>query len=94
MLILLTIRGFSVVKSKDTLHEVKMEDAVITISDADYGVYYLVIYPDMVTLREFYSFYIQRQIEEENEVVKLAPFYEREDSVRNILSIGHTAIDV
>lgn len=94
MLTLLTIGEFSVVKSKDTLYEVKMEDAVITISDADYGVHCLVIYPDMVTLREFYSFYIQRQIEEKNEVVQLAPFYEREDSVRHILSIGHTAIDI
>lgn len=71
-----------------------MEDAVTTISNADYGVHWLVVYPDLVTLREFYSFYIQRQIEEKNEVVQLAPFYEHEDSVRHILSIGHTAIDV
>lgn len=71
-----------------------MEDAVTTISNADYGVHCLVVYPDLVTLREFYSFYIQRQIEEKDEVVQLALFYEHEDSVRHILSIGHTAIEV
>ena len=71
-----------------------MEDAVITISNADYGVHCLVIYPDLVTLREFYSFYTQRQIVEKNEVVQIAPFYEHEDSVRFILSIGHTAVNV
>lgn len=71
-----------------------MEDAVTTISNADYGAHCLVVYPDLATLREFYSFYIQRQIEKKNEVVQLASFYEHEDSVRHILSIGHTAIDV
>jgi hypothetical protein len=46
----------------------------------------------MTILREFYSYYIQKSIEEKNEVVQIAPFYETEDSVRHSLSEGHRAI--
>ncbi len=58
----------------------------------DYGIRYLVIYPDLTTLMEFYSYYIQKGIEEKNEVIQIAPFYETEDSVRYTLSEGHRAI--
>ena len=61
-------------------------------SNKDYGIHYLVIYPDLTTLREFYSYYIQKSIEEKNEVIQIAPFYETEDSVRYTLSEGHRAI--
>jgi hypothetical protein len=54
----------------------------------------VIIYEDLITLREFYSFYIQLQIEEKKEMVLINPFYETTDSVRNILSIGYKAIDV
>ncbi len=46
----------------------------------------------MITLREFYSYYIQKSIEEKNDVVQIAPFYEIEDSVRHTLSEGHRAL--
>ena len=71
-----------------------MEDAVNKLSDEEYGIHYIVIYPDLITLREFYSYYIQKNIGEKNEVVQIAPFYETEDSVRKTLSEGHRAIDV
>jgi len=71
-----------------------VENAVDMISNVDYGVHCLVIYPDMVTLREFYSYYIQKQIKERDEVVHIAPFYETEDSVRETLSVGHRPIYV
>ena len=45
-------------------------------------------------LREFYSYYVKKRIEERNEVIQLAPFYETEDSVRKSLSEGHFSIDV
>lgn len=54
----------------------------------------MIIYDDLMTLREFYSYYIQIQIEEKNEMVLINPFYETTDSVRATLSSGHKAIDV
>jgi hypothetical protein len=64
------------------------------LSEANYGMHCLVVYPDLATLREFYSHYIQKQIEERNEAVQVYPFYETEDSVRQTLSEGHNPIDV
>ena len=52
------------------------------ISESDYGIHTLVIYQDLVILREFYSYYIKKRIEERNEVIQVAPFYETENSVR------------
>ena len=60
-----------------------------TISESDYGIHTLVVYEDLEILREFYSQYVKKGIEERNEVIQLAPFYETEDSVRKILSEGH-----
>jgi hypothetical protein len=65
-----------------------------TISESDYGIHTLVVYEDLVILREFYSRYVKKGIEERNEVIQLAPFYETEDSVRKILSEGSTSIDI
>ena len=65
-----------------------------TISESDYGIHTLVVYEDLVILREFYSQYVKKGIEERNEVIQLAPFYETEDSVRKILSEGSTSIDI
>jgi hypothetical protein len=39
-------------------------------------------------------FYTNKSIEEKNELVCLAPFYDTVDSVRKILTEGHKAIDV
>ena len=57
----------------------------------------MIIYPDLPTLRKFYSYYLHKQIQENssnNEVTLINPFYETPDSVRQVLSEGHTAIDV
>lgn len=54
----------------------------------------MIIYDDLTTLREFYSYYIQQQIEEKNEVVLINPFYETTDVVRETLSTGYKAINV
>jgi hypothetical protein len=61
---------------------------------ANYGLHALIVYSDLVVLREFWSFYTKKSIEEKNELVYLAPFYDTVDSVRNILSEGHVSIDV
>jgi hypothetical protein len=75
-----------------TISSIEMEDAVNKLSIEEYSIHYLVIYPDLITLKEFYSYYIQKNIEEKNEVVQIASFYETEDSVRQTLSKGHRAI--
>jgi hypothetical protein len=54
----------------------------------------VIIYDDLLTLREFYSYYIKIQIEEKKEIVLINPFYETTDSVRETLSSGYKAIDV
>jgi len=64
------------------------------LSNAGYGIHYLIIHSDLVTLREFYSYYVRKQIEERNELVQIASFYENEGAVRQTLCEGHRAIDV
>jgi hypothetical protein len=64
------------------------------LSESSLGLHSLIIYPDLTTLREFYTYYIQKQIEEKNELVFVSPFYETTDSVRQNLSKGYKAIDV
>jgi hypothetical protein len=70
------------------------EDASNTISESDYGTHTLVVYEDLEKLREFYSYYVKKRVEERNEVIQLAPFYETEDSVRKSLSEGNISIDI
>jgi hypothetical protein len=64
-----------------------VNEAVNQIIQAEYRSHYLVIYPDLTTLREMYSQYVQRQIKSNNnEIILINPFYETTDSVRQILS--------
>ena len=63
-----------------------VNDALEQINQAEYGAHYMIIYPDLDTLRELYSNYIYRQLKENNEIVLINPYYETTDSVRQILS--------
>src|ERR671933_1652419 len=63
-----------------------VDDALEQINQAHYGAHYMLIYEDLTTLREFYSNYIHKRIEENNEIVLINPFYETTDSVRQVLS--------
>ena len=65
-----------------------------TISESEYRIHSLVVYEDLTILREFYSQYIKKGIEERNEVIQVAPFYETEDSVRKTLSKGYVSLDI
>lgn len=71
-----------------------MKLTVVHLSESNYGIHCLVVYPDLETLREFYSQYIQNQIDDKDEVVQIALFYENEDSVRHTLSQGQSAINI
>ncbi len=79
---------------QDDIISVQVEDASNTISESDYGTHTLVVYEDLEKLREFYSYYVKKRVEERNEVIHLAPFYETEESVRKSLSEGNTSIDI
>src|ERR671933_1647449 len=63
-----------------------VNDALDHINQAEHGAHYIIIYPNLHSLRELYSNYIQKQIEANNGIVLINPFYETTDSVRQVLS--------
>ena len=70
-----------------------VSSAINQLRQADYGDHYMIVYPDLNTLREIYSRYIKFQLEENNEIVLIIPYYETTDSVRRILSENKEAND-
>jgi hypothetical protein len=80
--------------TKKVIEGIHVEEVADISARANYGIHCMVIYSDLTTLREFYSYYIKKRIEEYNDFVLFAPFYETTDSVRRTLSEGHMAIDV
>ena len=50
------------------------------------GHHYLILYPDIETMRKVYASYIKRQLEEQPEsVILFLSYYDTTDSVRNVL---------
>ena len=56
---------------------------------SEYGVHYLVVYPDINTLRRIYSYYAKMQLEDNNGIVLIIPYYETTETVRSVLSENH-----
>ncbi|HEX5892185.1 MAG TPA: hypothetical protein VFY41_04920 [Nitrososphaeraceae archaeon] len=56
------------------------------LRQAGYGAHYIIVYPDIMTLREIYSNYIRYQIEDKKEIVLVLSYYETVDNLRNFLS--------
>ena len=56
------------------------------INQAEYGAHYLVIYPELVMLRDIYSRYVKTHLENNDEIVLITSYYETIDSVRQNLS--------
>jgi hypothetical protein len=54
----------------------------------------MVIYPNLDTLRMLYPRYIQKQIEGNNEIVLVSPFYETAASARLLISQANPDMDV
>ena len=51
------------------------------------GYHYLILYPDVETMRKVYASYIKSQLEEQpNSVVLFLPYYDTTDSVRSVLN--------
>jgi hypothetical protein len=63
-----------------------INDVLEQINQSEYGAHYIIIYPDLDALRELYSNYTQKQIEKNNEIVLINPFYETTNSVTQVLS--------
>jgi hypothetical protein len=55
---------------------------------AEYGTHSILVYPNIETLRETYSRYVKMQLEDNNEIVLILPYYETANNVRKILSEG------
>ncbi len=53
---------------------------------SEYGVHSLVVYHDMSTLRRIYSYYAKMQLEDNNGIVLILPYYETTEMVRSVLS--------
>jgi hypothetical protein len=63
-----------------------VEEAVERLHTAECGAHYMVIYPNSIALSDLYSSYTHKQIEENNGVVQINPFYETTESVRRTLA--------
>jgi hypothetical protein len=55
------------------------------LRQAEYGAHYIIVYPDIMTLREIYSSYIKSQIEDNKEIVLILSYYETVANLRNFL---------
>lgn len=82
-----------VIGASKTISNLKIEDAVNKIIESKYGLHCMLIYPNITTFRNFYTYYIKRQINEKNEIILFNPFYETVGTVRQNLSMGHIHLD-
>ena len=61
-------------------------DVLKQLRQAEYGAHYIIVYYDMMTLRQIYTSYIKTQLEYNNELVLILPYYETPERVRSVLS--------
>jgi hypothetical protein len=66
-------------------------DILKQLRQAEYGAHYIIVYYDMMTLRQIYTSYIKTQLEYNNELVLILPYYETPDTVRSVLSENHSS---
>jgi len=66
------------------LNEDEISDQLLHVPT---GHHYLILYPNIETMRKVYASYIKSQLEEQpNSVVLFLPYYDTTDNVRNVLS--------
>jgi hypothetical protein len=70
-----------------------IDAAANNILESSCGIHALVVYSESAVLREFWSYYTKKSIEEKDELVCLAPFYETVYSMKKTLSEGYMLID-
>jgi hypothetical protein len=67
-------------------------DILEHLINTEYGAHSIIVYPNIQTLRETYSKYVKRQLEDNNEIVVILPYYETIDKVRKTLTDGFVTI--
>ena len=73
-------------KGENGIRTYHIDDALEQINQAEHGAHYIIIYPTLHTSRELYCNYVHKQIEANNGIVLINPFYETTESVRQVLS--------
>jgi hypothetical protein len=58
------------------------------LNNIEYSSHSILVYPNIETLRETYSTYARSQLEDNNEIVLILPYYETANRVRKTLSEG------
>ena len=48
--------------SNELIKNLHVEDAAIKLTKEEYDIHYIIVYPDLSTLREFYSHYVRNQL--------------------------------
>ena len=71
-----------------------INDALYHMNEAKYGAHYIIIYPNLETMKQLYAGYINKHIQENNEIVLVNPFYETTESIRQLLSERNPDLDV
>ncbi len=69
---------------KNVIHG-NTKNIIEQLKQAEYGAHYIIVYPDMMTLREIYSHYIKDQIEDKKEIVLILSYYETVDNLMKTL---------
>ena len=60
-------------------------DILKQLGQAEFGAHYIIVYHDMIALRQIYSGYTKAQLEN-NQIVLILPYYETTEMVRSVLS--------
>jgi hypothetical protein len=62
-----------------------LDDALEQINQSEQGAHHLIVYPNQSVLRELYTNYVKKQLEQENKTVLILPHYETTDNLKEIL---------
>ena len=66
------------------LYEDEISDQLLHVPT---GHHYLILYPNIETMRKVYSSYVKKQLEEQpDSVILFLPYYDTTDNVRSVLS--------
>ena len=66
-------------------------DVLKQLRQAESGAHYIIVYYDLMTLRQIYAGYIKTQLEDNNELVLILPYYETTERVRSVLSENNSS---
>jgi hypothetical protein len=55
---------------EDNIMKMQLENASDTISESDYGTHTLIVYQNLETIREFYSYYVKKELRKKMKLFK------------------------